>query len=216
MNGAQLFERAARERPGDPGFLYFDTAISFGEAAAMARGLAASLRDELGLAPGDRVALMLQNVPQFAIAVHAAWLCGAVVTSVNPMNKEAELRHQLLDSGARLVICLESLYRVVVAAREGTAVEHVVTVSELDLLEQVPAALAGHERVECPGGDPLRRAARCRRRLRAGRGRGRLAGAADLHLGHDRAAEGGDQHPPCRRPQRRSDDRAGARSGPAT
>ncbi len=155
MNGAELFERAARERPGDPGFLYFDTAISFGEAAAMARGLAASLRGELGLAPGDRVALMLQNVPQFPIAVHAVWLCGGVITTVNPMNKEAELRHQLVDSGARLVICLESLYGVVVAAREGTAVEHVVAVSELDLLEEAPAALAGHERVECPGAIPF-------------------------------------------------------------
>jgi long-chain acyl-CoA synthetase len=155
VNGAELFERAARERPGDPGFLYFDTAIGFGAAAAMARGLAASLRGELGLAPGDRVALMLQNVPQLPIAVHAVWLCGGVITTVNPMNKEAELRHQLGDSGARLVVCLESLYGVVAAAREGTAVEQVVTVSELDLLEEVPAALAGHERLQCPGAIPF-------------------------------------------------------------
>ena len=155
MNGAELFERAARERPGDPGFLYFDTAIGFGEAAEMARGLAASLRDQLGLRPGDRVALMLQNVPQFPIAVHAVWLCGGVITSVNPMNKEAELRHQLGDSGARLMICLESLFGVVASALEGTAVEHVVTVSELDLLDEAPAALAGHERVACPGGIPF-------------------------------------------------------------
>lgn len=63
MNGAELFERAARERPDDPALFYFDTAIGFREAAEPAHGLAVSLRDELGLRPGDRVALMLQNVP---------------------------------------------------------------------------------------------------------------------------------------------------------
>jgi long-chain acyl-CoA synthetase len=149
--GDELFERAVRERPDDPAFLYFETAIGVREAARQAHALAAALRGELGLRPGDRVALMLQNVPQFPIAVHAVWRCGGVITTVNPMNKERELRHQLSDSGARVVICLESLYEVVAAAREGTAVEHVVTVSELDMLETVPTALAGHERVECPG-----------------------------------------------------------------
>jgi long-chain acyl-CoA synthetase len=153
--GDELFEVAVRERPREPAFLYFETAIGVGEAAAQAHALAAALRGELGLAPGDRVALMLQNVPQFPIAVHAVWRCGGVCTSVNPMNKEHELRHQLTDSGARIVICLESLYEVVAAARKGTAVEHVVTVSELEMLDEVPEALAGHGRVECPGAIPF-------------------------------------------------------------
>jgi long-chain acyl-CoA synthetase len=151
MLGDELFERAPRERPEAPAFLYFDTAIGVSEAAATARRLAGALRTELGLRPGDRVALMLQNVPQFPLAVHAVWRCGGVVTSVNPMNKERELRHQLVDSGARFVVCLESLYEVVAAAREGTAVEHVITVSELEMLDEAPAVLAGHERIECPG-----------------------------------------------------------------
>ena len=156
MLGDALFERAVREGPGDPAFLYFDTPIETGEAAARARRLAGALRGELGLRPGDRVALMLQNVPQFPIAVHAVWRCGGVVTAVNPMNKERELRHQLADSGARIVVCLESLHPVVEAAREGLdEVEHVVTVSELDMLGSAPPALAGHERLECPGAIPF-------------------------------------------------------------
>jgi long-chain acyl-CoA synthetase len=153
--GDELFDRALREAPGDPAFFYFDTAIGVAEAAERAHALAAALRGELGLRPGDRVALMLQNVPQLPIAVHAVWRCGGVITTVNPMNKERELRHQLTDSGARVVICLESLHEVVAAAREGTAVEHVITVSELDMLDAVPAALAGHERRECPGAIPF-------------------------------------------------------------
>jgi long-chain acyl-CoA synthetase len=153
--GDELFERAVRERPSDDAFLYFDTAIGVAEAARQAHALAGALRGELGLRPGDRVALMLQNVPQFPIAVHAVWRCGGIITSVNPMNKERELRHQLTDSGATIVFCLESLYEVVAAAREGTAVQHVVAVSELEMLEAVPAALAEHRRHECPGAIPF-------------------------------------------------------------
>jgi long-chain acyl-CoA synthetase len=149
--GDELFERAVRERPEQPAFLYFDTAIAAAEAGRRAHALAAVLRGEFGLRPGDRVALMLQNVPQFPIAAHAVWRCGGVVTSVNPMNKERELRHQLSDSGARIVFCLESLFEVVEAGREGTEVEHVVTVSELDMLDSAPRALAGVARIECPG-----------------------------------------------------------------
>jgi long-chain acyl-CoA synthetase len=153
VNGDELFERWAGAE--GPALLYFDTAIGAAEAAAHAHSLAAALRGELGLRPGDRVALMLQNVPQFPIAVHAVWRCGGVVTPVNPMNRERELRHQLLDSGARIVICLESLHPVVAAAREGTVVEHVITTSELELLDAVPEALAGHRSHECPGAIPL-------------------------------------------------------------
>ena len=151
MLGDELFQRAVRERPGDAAYLYFGTAIGVAEADRTARALAAALSGELGLRPGDRVALMLQNVPQMPIAVQAVWRCGGVATAVNPMNRERELRHQLADSGARVVFCLESLYEVVAAAREGTAVEHVVSVSELEPLEEVPAALAGHRRLDCPG-----------------------------------------------------------------
>lgn len=151
MLGDELFQRAVRDRLEGPGYLYFDTAIGVAEADRRARALAMALRGELGLRPGDRVALMLQNVPQFPIALQAVWRCGGIVTAVNPMNKERELRHQLSDSGARVVICLESLYPVLARARPGTAVEHVITVSELDMLEDVPAILADHRRVECPG-----------------------------------------------------------------
>jgi long-chain acyl-CoA synthetase len=154
-DGVELFERGARERPDDPAILYFETAITHRTAAAHAHALAAALR-ELGLRPGDRVALMLQNVPQMPIAVHAVWLAGGVVTTVNPMNKRRELVHQLADAGVRIAICLEELFPVVAEARaEETPLEHIVTVSGLDLLKAVPPALAGHLRHDTPGGIPL-------------------------------------------------------------
>src|SRR5438552_2539663 len=98
----------------------------------MAATLGASLI-ELGLAPGDRVALYLQNVPQFVIAQCAVWKAGGVVVPLNPMLKEAELSYHLNDAGARVLICLESLYqRTARSVVPQTSVERVVTTSELD------------------------------------------------------------------------------------
>ncbi len=150
-NCVELCERGARERPDEPAILYFETAISARRAGELAHSLAAALRGELGLAPGDRVGLILQNVPQMAIAVHAVWLAGGVVTTVNPMYKRRELEHQLNDAGVEIAFCLESLYEVVDGVRATTPLRHLVTVSELELLDAVPAALTGHERVECAG-----------------------------------------------------------------
>jgi long-chain acyl-CoA synthetase len=86
---------------------------------------------------------MLQNVPEFVISVHAAWLVGAVITPVNPMNTARELVHQLTDAGVRVAICLDSLSEELVAAKDTTPLEHVVTVFELDGLDSVPTTLAG-------------------------------------------------------------------------
>jgi long-chain acyl-CoA synthetase len=151
-NCVELCERGAREQPEDPAIAYFETTISHREVGAHAHALAAALAGDLGMRPGDRVALMLQNVPQMAIAVHAVWLAGGVVTTVNPMNRRRELEHQLADAGVRIAFCLESLFGEMDGVREATPLEHVVTVSELDFLTELPQALAGHERQPCPGG----------------------------------------------------------------
>ena len=159
--GAELFERGVAARPDDPALLYFDTPISFREAAERAWSLAGALR-ELGLAPGDRVALMLQNGPATAIAIHAAWHLGCVVTTINPMSKWREVHHQLSDSGARIAICLESLHATVARAIHETAVEHVVTVSELAWLDgPLPPALEGSRHIPCPGALDLERLCEC-------------------------------------------------------
>ena len=151
-DGVALFERGARERPGEPAILYLDSVISHAEADAQAHAFAAALRERLGLTAGDRVALMLQNDPQVSIAVHAVWLAGGIVTMVNPMNKRRELLHQLNDAGVRVVVCLESLYETVDAVRDDTPVEHVVTASPFDYLgSDPPPALVEEERRDCPG-----------------------------------------------------------------
>ena len=152
--GAGLFERAAATWPDAPAVHYFDDSLSFGELRELAHALAAGLRG-LGVEPGDRVALLLQNVPQFVYALHACWLLGAVVTPLSPLLRSRELAHQLADSGARVVICLDSLHAELVAALPGTAVEHVIATSALEHTSQRAGPLAGSAPVACPGASDL-------------------------------------------------------------
>ena len=88
----------------------------------------------LGVGKDDRVALMLPNCPQNVIALFATLRLGAVVVQHNPLSTEAELRSQLVDCGARVLVCLDRSYNTVAAVRASTEVEHVVVGSIADYL----------------------------------------------------------------------------------
>ena len=127
-----MFAASVARNPHGDAIRYFDGRISYAELDGLTDAFAAALADD-GLAPGDRVALYLQNVPQFVIAQIGTWKAGGVAVAVNPMNRERELEALLTDSGARVLVCLESLYRDVAAAVVArTAVRTVVTTSELE------------------------------------------------------------------------------------
>jgi long-chain acyl-CoA synthetase len=147
--------RATAARQGDrPLVHYFDRTISTAQIDAMSDSLAVALQQR-GTEPGDRIALYLQNIPQVVIAVLAAWKCGAAVVPCNPMWRERELNKILGDSGARVLISQDDLYRdVAQAAVAATAVQHTLTTSALDFLTDEgarPRALAGTSRE--PRGD---------------------------------------------------------------
>ena len=133
--------RSAVERAGDrPAIHYFDSTITWDEADRITDGLAVGLRD-LGVRPGDRVAVYLQNVPQFILGMVAAWKAGAIMVSINPMNRQREVEELLNDSGAKALITLESLYDVAAEAVPKTDVAAVITTSELDFLDGEPPKL---------------------------------------------------------------------------
>jgi long-chain acyl-CoA synthetase len=119
---------------------YFDTPLERATLERESDALAVALASELGVVAGDRVAVQLQNVPQWPIALSAAWKLGAAVVPVNPMLTPRERAVLLEDSGAQVLIALEAL-------AGGAAVPHVVTTSPLEYLDEVPALLAGIERV---------------------------------------------------------------------
>ncbi|HYG58549.1 MAG TPA: AMP-binding protein, partial [Symbiobacteriaceae bacterium] len=103
-----LLERAADQFGGADATIFYGARLTYREVRDQARRLAAGLRT-LGVARGDRVALMLPNCPQAVIAYYGALMAGAVVVQVNPMYVRRELQHQLADSGAAVVITLDLL-----------------------------------------------------------------------------------------------------------
>src|ERR1700722_17298329 len=146
------------EAAGRPCLYYFDTAVTGGTVQADSDALAVALAAR-GLGRGDRLALFLQNVPQFVIALLAAWKLGAIAVPVNPMLKERELRYVLADSGARAMISLQDLWNETGArAVTGTEVTVAITTSPLEYLDQgaaPPPVLAGVTRTATPGAADL-------------------------------------------------------------
>jgi long-chain acyl-CoA synthetase len=135
------FRRTAERVPDQTALLYFDTPISYEELDRMSDALAGALRAE-GFEPGDRLAVYLQNVPQFPIAMVATWKAGGIVVSVSPMLKQKELRAQLADSGSAALITLESLWHEIAGeVAPETDVRIAITTSELDFLDEVPPLL---------------------------------------------------------------------------
>jgi long-chain acyl-CoA synthetase len=128
------FKNSAKARPGAPAVYYFDHPISYGRIDRLSDALAAAFRD-FGLNPGDRIIVDLQNIPQFLIAVYAAWKMGIIVVPLNPMYKEHELSYFCTDSGARLFLTHDEIAaNLDLSFLKSTQVERVVTTSALDLL----------------------------------------------------------------------------------
>jgi long-chain acyl-CoA synthetase len=127
-----MFRAGLARDPSGDALRYFDGVLSRQELDELSDGLAAGLLAN-GFAPGDRLAVYLQNVPQFVIAMVAAWKAGGVMVSINPMSRARELSYLLKDSGATVLVALESLYDQV--ARDvvpDTDVRLVLTTSELE------------------------------------------------------------------------------------
>jgi long-chain acyl-CoA synthetase len=124
---------SATRRPDAPAVLYFDHIISYGEIERLSNKLAAALSDT-GLGKGDRMIVNLQNVPQFLIAVYAAWALGAIAVPLNPMYKERELAYFCRDSGAKVFLTHDDIAAELdLSFLKETAVCRVITTSPLDL-----------------------------------------------------------------------------------
>ncbi len=150
--------------------------LSFAQLESRSSDLAAWLRSDLGLQPGDRVAVMMPNVLQYPIVLHAILRAGLVVVNVNPLYTARELSHQLRDSGALAIFVLANCAATLETVIADTPVRHVIVTEVGDELPRVkrqlvnfvlryvrklvPAyELAGHHRWlavvrACEGGEP--------------------------------------------------------------
>ena len=132
----RLLDDAAASFPDHVALAFLGATTTYKELKAQVDRFAGALAG-LGVQKGDRVALVLPNCPQNVIAFFATLRLGAVVVEHNPLYTESELRHQLADCGAKVVVCLDRVYETVAKVKKDTAVEHVITTSIVDFLRRV-------------------------------------------------------------------------------
>ncbi|RKJ98300.1 AMP-binding protein [Alicycliphilus denitrificans] len=130
---AQMLEESFRRHADRPFSVCMDRWMRYGELDRLSARLGAWLQGQ-GLEPGARVAIMLPNVPQFAVTMAAVLRAGYTCVNVNPLYTARELAHQLRDSGACAIVILENFAHTLAEVIEDTAVRHVVVASMGDLL----------------------------------------------------------------------------------
>ncbi len=139
---ALLEESFARYRDL-PAYRFMGKAITFGQVDDLSRAFAAWLQGQ-GLARGDRVALMMPNVPQYPVAVAAVLRAGFVVVNVNPLYTPRELEHQLKDSGAKAIVILENFAATLQQVIDVVPTRLVVLAAMGDLLGLVKGTVVNH------------------------------------------------------------------------
>ena len=128
-----LLEESFRKNKDRPFSVCMDQWTTYGQVDQMSAALGAFLQSR-GLEPGARVAIMLPNLPQFAVTMAAILRAGYTCVNVNPLYTARELEHQLKDSGATTIVILENFAATLQDVIERTAVQHVVLASIGDLL----------------------------------------------------------------------------------
>ena len=117
--------------------------ISFAQTGEESLALAAYLQS-LGLSKGDRVAIMMPNVPQYPVTAAAILRAGFVVVNVNPLYTARELEHQLKDSGAKAIVIIENFAATLEKCIAQTPVQHVVLAAMGDRLGLIKGSLVNH------------------------------------------------------------------------
>ena len=138
-----LMDEAFRQYSTREAYSFMGKEVTFGETDALSRALAAYLQG-LGLVKGDRVAIMMPNVPQYPVTVAAVLRAGFVVVNVNPLYTPRELEHQLKDSGAKAIVIIENFASTLQQCLANTAVKHIVLCSMGDQLGTLKGALVNY------------------------------------------------------------------------
>jgi long-chain acyl-CoA synthetase len=128
-----LFDEVAEKFGNKPALIFYGKKISYTKMKELVDRFATALAD-LGVKKGDTVALYLLNCPQFIIAYFAALKIGAKVTPISPVYTSHEIRHQIEDSEATTLVCLDILYDNV--EKTGLALTNIIITS---IAEYLPA-----------------------------------------------------------------------------
>jgi long-chain acyl-CoA synthetase len=138
-----LLEESFSKYADRTAYSFMGKEMSFAQADQESLGLAAYLQS-LGLSKGDRVAVMMPNVPQYPVAVAAILRAGLVVVNVNPLYTARELEHQLKDSGAKAIVIIENFAATLEKCIAQTPVQHVILAAMGDRLGLLKGGLVNY------------------------------------------------------------------------
>src|SRR5438128_142854 len=139
----QLMEESFHKYAQRPAYSFMGKDVTFGDTDSLSGAFAAYLQG-LGLAKGDRIAVMMPNVPQYPVAVAAILRAGFVVVNVNPLYTPRELEHQLKDSGSKAIVIIENFANTLEQCIANTPVKHVVLAAKGDLLGLVKGGVVNY------------------------------------------------------------------------
>ncbi len=138
-----LMQESFKKYASRAAYSFMGKEVSFGQIDSLSRAFGTYLQG-LGLAKGDRVAIMMPNVPQYPIAVAGILRAGFVVVNVNPLYTPRELEHQLKDSGAKAIVIIENFATTLEQCIKATGVKHVVLAAMGDRLGLLKGALVNY------------------------------------------------------------------------
>jgi len=130
---AQLFQESFKKNASRPFSVCMDRWMSYGQLDEFSTAVGAWLQAQ-GLPTGERVALMLPNVPQFPVTMAGVLRAGYTCVNVNPLYTARELKHQLIDSGATTIVILENFAKTLQEVIQDTPVKRVIITSMGDML----------------------------------------------------------------------------------
>jgi long-chain acyl-CoA synthetase len=138
-----LMQESFRQFADRTAFSFMGKNLSYADLDTQSQAFAAYLQS-LGLAKGERVAIMMPNVPQYPVAVAAILRAGYVVVNVNPLYTPRELEHQLKDSGAKAIVIIENFAATLDKCIAKTSVEHVMLCAMGDRLGLLKGSLVNY------------------------------------------------------------------------
>ena len=134
---AEALERSAKEFPDKPALIFLDKVITYKKLNEMVNQFGNWLIQN-GVKQGDKVAMLMPNMPQIVIASHGAWRVGAVVVMNNPLYTDHELEHQLTNSESTVLVTLDLLAPRMIALKPRTPVKKIVVARIMDHLDVPP------------------------------------------------------------------------------
>lgn len=149
----RYLDEAAEKYPGKACTIYRDQTITFNEMRQLSDVLAVGLVN-LGVKPGDRVGIILPNIPQFILAFYGVLKAGGVVVAINPQYKQLELEYQLKDSEVDIIIALAAHRELLDEIRKTTPVQTIIYTQVEDAFDLVDTLLvATKHRDDCSPAD---------------------------------------------------------------